>query len=129
MYFYLSLFGLFNLYYFTFNIYLGNGFWIDNDGNEIRTDSNGCETNIADIFSKKYINDECFNVNFPYSEITTNMEDYTTEELNFDLKLETAQLADYVQALKFEETDEYFEVIDQVADLTFEFELIDNDSD
>ena len=119
-------------------IFKGNGYWIDNNGNEIRTRSDGCETNIADIFSKKYLTDKCFRVinsnsldsdmttNMLASEMTTNIEQ--TEELNFDL-LETTKLSNYVQTLEFEETEEYFEYNDRITDLKFEFEPIDNDSD
>ena len=120
--------------FFFFNYFdnklKGNGYWIDNNGNEIRTRSDGCDTNIADIFSKKYLTDKCFEVissNMPNSEMTKNMEQ-TTEELNFDL-LETNQLSDYVKTFEFEETTEYFEYNDKINDFKFEFEPIDNDLD
>jgi hypothetical protein len=32
------------------------------DGNEIRTNENGCLTNIADVFSKIYQKDDCFTI-------------------------------------------------------------------
>jgi hypothetical protein len=60
--------------------------------------------------------------------MTTDMEQ-TTQQLNFDLNLETTQLADYVQSLKFEETDEYFEFNKEISILNYEFESLDNESD
>jgi len=52
------------------------------------------------------------------------MEQETTE-LNFDL--ETTHLADYVQTLKFEDTNEHFELNHEIKDLNLEFVPVEND--
>ena len=95
----------------------------------MRTHEDGCETNIADLFSKIYEKDQCFIIsNSGFNpEFVTEMETTAFQEIIVD---ETEELKtpsidfDFTQSIEFEETTEYFEFEQITTGFNYEFEEI-----
>ena len=95
----------------------------------MRTHEDGCETNIADLFSRIYEKDECFiilnsgsNTEFTTEMETTAFQELTAEETE-ELKTTSVEF-DSTQSIEFEETTEYFEFEQITTDFNYEFEEI-----
>ncbi len=104
---------------------IGNGYWIDSYGKQIRTEPNGCETNIADVFSKLYEKDDCFII--LKSELANDLvtEMYMTDGLEEQEELKiTSNVQYFTELLEFEETTEFFDFEHIKTDFNFEFEEI-----